>query len=287
MDSDRALSLGRILGADDGLLDIGSFMRTRRAVFAGEPVHELTREERRARNFMDPWLFNLQESVLAALPTSVLLWFLGVVYGAPPVDPGLTGRSLYFAELSAELQPILATVVIPLTLLATAPLISWASFRPGDGTRAERARNTKTYLYVDGARGLWAQMVLVLYLGLYDWVSRWSPADGGGRLAEAALPNPDVWFWTFSALAAWCLVHEVRIVFRHVPSRLFELNGYDPRVSLLRRVKSDNPGPVARYNVVALFGVGVITLAVSAAAYAGASGAAWILALLKAWLVGG
>ena len=287
----RRVPVQRLFSLDVGLLDLGAFWRTRRATKAGEALYDLTAEQRKSEGLMDPWLFNLQESILALVLAVATVKLFDFVYGdlIQPVEATAPVRQ-YYAEIFADTQMMLLPFVIPLTLMLTAPTLAWGSLRKNDGTGPKRERATHAYLYIDGAHGFVAQIILMVYISFSTWASAMSGSDNFDDWMDLFPSGSGLYLavLVLFVLSFYAAVVEFQIVMRRVPLKLFELNGYDPKIPRLfsRWWKQPNRGPLAKYTLVALVGTSLLGGLISLATTGMASGLSWALAFGKALLLG-
>jgi hypothetical protein len=285
----KRVPLRRLLSLDVGLLDVRAFWRTRKATKAGEALYDLTPEQRESEGFMDPWLFNIQESVLALIPVVGAVKMLDFVYGdaIQALDDASPLRQ-YYAEIFLDTQLMLFPFVIPLALMLTAPVLAWGSFRKGDATDLKRERATHAYLYIDGAHGFLAQVFAMVGLSVTAWASATSGSDDVAVWAEVLTPAFVGVSGLMGLLMLIAAAMEFQIVMRRVPAKLFELNGYDPNLPRFFSLwwKRPNLGPVVKYTLVALVGTSIIGGLISLVGTGVASGFSWALAFAKALLLG-
>lgn len=145
---------------EERYLKLRRYFQTRAAYKRGEPLHALSREERSARGYMNPWPFNLYESGMAATPA---LFVLKIVdFFDPPSRASSYDATLsqFWQEVAAifpSIDEFFAPLYVPLTL----SMIVWVVVR-GTLERADRTPSKKqvvrdAYLYFDGAHGLLPQ----------------------------------------------------------------------------------------------------------------------------------
>ena len=269
----RIAGLSRLWTVSADLGDLPAFLSTRRAVGAGEEPWNRTSEQRAVARLQDPWVFNLQETVLAALPTVALLraldWFF---IAEPSLNPGTDLRSRYYALLYPDIVSTLLALAIPLTLLLTAPIIGWSSLKSADRTPESVRRATHAYLYLDGSLGLFSQMGLALLVTVDVWIT------GGGATGPVfvvvALMLMGVW--------VWALAHEIHIMWSDVPRALFRLNGYGD----VTHAEGPAKPPRAQYILVGFVGTVLIGLVVSVATVLVAQGIAHLASIMRVALTG-
>jgi hypothetical protein len=187
------------------------YFRTRQRVLAGEHLWDRSKAELQAAQLMEPWRFNVYQSVLSAAPAIVLgvAWgFVGPEQNAVPKSEFDVDRG---AEFASTILGLLLPLLAPFSLAITSHAAARGSLERTDITPDALARSRRAYLYLDGALGLWSQMLLasVFWLG---------------------------WF-AFQAKAAWlavlsapcfllAFIFQARVTHRVIPARLFALNGY-------------------------------------------------------------
>jgi len=191
-----------------------SFARTRRAIRTGARLWDWPAEDIKSNKFLDPWPFNLYQSVLSALPGIIavsILSFLGIEVNEKltSADPFATQVNAFFEKILSYLQPL----IIPLSLGIASFGAAWVSLEKLDRSKERMARARRAYLYYDGAYGLWAQAVMSFILTFF-----YSPLRD--KLGLAML----VGVILFLVAVTW----QRTISGWKIPKALFAINQYEP-----------------------------------------------------------
>lgn len=189
------------------------FWRTRKAVFTGEFLYQLTPKDLETRQLMGPWTFNATQSSIVAIVGSGISWALTQHF--PLVDPD-AGSSGHLPPLVQEwfsrIYEFLEVGIAPFVLLYAAKYTARASFLPGDETPHGLSRNTTMYLYWDGAYGLIPQFLFVAFFAM-AW---------GDPQSASPITLGIVKFCFFTGLF-W----QAYLSIRMYSGGLFRLNGYE------------------------------------------------------------
>ncbi|MBE9016301.1 hypothetical protein IQ272_09145 [Chroococcidiopsidales cyanobacterium LEGE 13417] len=191
------------------------FQKTRRAVLSGEPIYELSLEERQKQDYLDALYFNLQESFFAALPTVVIIKVLNWIFenSKSPV----LGETQKFFEVFQGIRGGLTAFVAPIIFTFLASFLAKASLKKVDYTTEKINRTTKAYLYFDGACGLYFQSSLSLSSSLIVWLANHSIVGN----------SIGIWSMNFAMILLLIgLLGQLKITWWSIPRRLFRVNGY-------------------------------------------------------------
>lgn len=230
--------------------EFGSFWKTKRAVAAGKPLYIYTPEQLAAEELMNPWAFNLAESVFASLPALTVVKILSFFYPAPSPEPSILPKNAtfwqsVFAKAPSYYPQILGWFVpflVPITLLALSRLFARASLKKSDTTTEKRERARVAYLYLDGACGLLPQLLLAF------------GANVGLTCLINGVPTPEpiaIVLLLMVVVGSWWGLF---ISGRTVPRKLFAINGYSDKIPhFWRRAEADS-GPWSKYTVALLLG---------------------------------
>jgi hypothetical protein len=260
---------------------IGKYFHTRRLLNAGKPLYEYTPAELNAAGAMGPWTFNLTESVLASLPTVLLMKVITLLWPVGPLEyPGfflLTGLSPmselgkrmneYAGSMSAGLEPFM----VPLLLMLLTHLCARGSLHRKDFTPERAARARWAYLYIDGVRGLVPQFVFGLAMALMAWC---------GYRGTLTLP-------VGIALGLPLLYSTVHLIYISVylqPRLLFAINGYSTQAVHFwtpRHKRPANVAPWGRYRFTFLVSGLFLSMVVIAIMDATILGIAYVLATIS------
>lgn len=198
---------------------------------------------------MGPWTFNLTESMLASVPTLMLIKIMTFFWPLPPVeDPNVPELAKRVGEYAASIGSTLQPLYVPLLLTLLATLCARGSLHRKDLTSERVALARYAYLYIDGSRGLVPQSVLGLVIALALWISQ---RDAWTLPVGIAL----------GLLAFYAWVHLSYIAFYLQPRLLFAINGYSTRAVHFWTAKRNRPANVApwrRYKLVVFFGGGIL-----------------------------
>ncbi|MEO1592013.1 MAG: hypothetical protein AAFU71_12060, partial [Cyanobacteria bacterium J06632_22] len=135
-----------ILELVEELVNFERFLKTRRVVQSGQPVHEFSNEELQSRGLLGPWSTNFYESALAAAPSLILLWFANLLTKPVPLNES--------ARIASEIEQLFNPFVFPLTMMLLSWVASRVSFYRADLTPEKRENARYAYLYLDGTYGL-------------------------------------------------------------------------------------------------------------------------------------
>lgn len=140
------------------LLDLSSFVRTRREIHQGEALWDFSHNEIKQNGLMGPWKLNVYESMIAGLLSFIIIQVLGIVkpdffyapwwMGGWANDPIEKKASLFYSSLA-----------IPFTFLVLSYAAGEGSLRECDSNKENRRRARRVYLYLDGAYGLLPQTI--------------------------------------------------------------------------------------------------------------------------------
>ncbi|MEM7248813.1 MAG: hypothetical protein AAF533_26010 [Acidobacteriota bacterium] len=256
------------------------FFHTKKAVRAGEAVHEMAPADRRAAGFLGPWSFGFAESWLAAFPGIVLGklagWFTTIGDERREEVAANYRKWVGLAEEKAqsaanayvELSEVLEPLSIPLSLTVSALLLCRAALRSSDLTPERRKRSLRAYLYFNGAYGLLPQMIIVTLasgLAILHAASDWEMKALSLVLGLVAMV---AWLWL------------IYIEVRTVPRLLFASNGYSATVPGLFGKKAADIGPWNRYTVVFFVIAPIVLSLVFSAVQLLVGGIGWVVGLL-------
>lgn len=189
-----------------------SYLRTRRAIRAGNALWDLSKEEIKANHWQEPWAFNLYQSVLSALPATLAIYLLTHM-GWETSDHVSMQKAIgpdaikYFDPIYSSLH----SVLLSLSLALAASFAALGSIDRGDRTKERLARARRLYLYYDGAYGMWPQAVVALF---------WT-------LSRSFQLRPSLLMVGFGLLALVAAVSQLRLTAAKIPKALFGLNDYD------------------------------------------------------------
>jgi hypothetical protein len=216
------------------------FVRTKRAVSAGQPLFDLSSAELSAGNYQNAWRFNLTESALAAAPIVAVATVVDFLFDAREATLTAFGRA--FEDVLSLLLP-LSTPVFTFTF---AVLASWSSFHRGEISKPRFWRAFRAFLYFDGTYGFFPKLLLVA--GLLVGGKVLARRDDGFTETNVMLGLLAILMLTVGTL--W----EDNLLARTIPSKLFEANGYSPQVKpMLKSVNTNGLryGPWMKYRLTA------------------------------------
>ena len=182
----------------------------------GQPLYRLTRDELHKRGLMGPWTFNLYEVVVAAVPTIVLLRILDFFTRGTRSVVSLNP----FESAMGRAGTMLGPLVVPVALTLSVYLIARGSLKRDDISSDRLARARYAYLYLDGAYGLLAQAAVAFGIALHTY------SIVGYQVLGATTT------WVTAIFVIGGSLHEFHLTWYAIPSRLFSVNGYDPKLSI-------------------------------------------------------
>lgn len=230
----------------DGLLDpwrlLGKFRRTRRAIRNGEELYNYSAERFGTLGYMGPWSFNIFESAIVSIPIIILIElqdFFSIE--EIPIKPGTYNEYvLFFTEKTAQ---ILYALAVPFLFTFFVHSLAWASLKRNDQSSENRLRARKAYLYFDGAYGLIAQALLVL----------WVLVGKKTNVLEIQEPVIDN-LWIAFLFVTWALILYNYYILGEIADKLFSTNGYPgEKAYWFWQKKPEDYPPEARYWLVYYF----------------------------------
>ena len=219
------------------------FWRTRKAVFTGEFLYQLTPKDLETRQLMGPWTFNATQSSIVAILGSAISWALTQHFPLLYPDAESSGHlSPLVQEWFSRIHEFLEAGIAPFVLLYAAKYTARASFLPGDETPYGLSRNTTMYLYWDGAYGLIPQFLFVAFLAMVGI----SSVRKSHHYIDISFVSLLDFFWQFY------------LSLRMYSGGLFRLNGYEVVKGRGRPV-----APCFRYTMKHSFWLGAFTALLS------------------------
>jgi hypothetical protein len=153
--------------------NIRNFFRTRRAILSGEPLYNWQLHQLKQEQFIGPWSFNAVESTLAALP-GVLVAACSFVFSNPSTpSSGASVLGRFYASVFSVLQPL----SVPFTLMLLTYVIGYAALPSAYSQHENILAAQRKYLYLDGARGLWPQLIMAVSLAVSSLPARLGRAN--------------------------------------------------------------------------------------------------------------
>jgi hypothetical protein len=182
----------------ENVVKIRKYFKTRRLILDGVPLWDFTAVDLQQANLMHPWPFNLYQSLLAAAP-STALYLLGNA-----LSPETS------ASFAKTIESFIESLFVPLSLGIGAYAAARYSFDAGQSDAASRRRARLAYWYLDGALGLWPQIIIAFGFLVFIATVQFAPS-----------------------LAPWLLLIFLPVLFQQywltnvvIPARLFAINGY-------------------------------------------------------------
>lgn len=195
----------------DKLIQIERYLATRRVIHRDESLYLASKEEIERRGLLGPWAVNLYESLLVSLPSSALLWTIDIFYPLEFVD--------HAARITHKFSSILSPGIFPFSLLLVSFAAGWGSLYGKDMNPEKRAMAQNAYLYFDGCYGLWPQMLSVVLASLYLKVTEIAAVTNSAFLAQTSV--------LIGLIGIPPLIWNVRLIVYQIPSKLFQVNGYN------------------------------------------------------------
>jgi hypothetical protein len=124
------------------------YWKTREAIMGGTAVYDMSKADREEAGYFGPWAFNGAQSAASAIPAAVaavVIWFFRIEV---PVEDTLS-----------KLSRVLLACSLPFIMMLIAYTVGRASLWKGDSTKSSRIRAARIYLYLDGAYGLYPQLL--------------------------------------------------------------------------------------------------------------------------------
>jgi hypothetical protein len=224
--------------------EIKSFFATRQAILAGKAIYDFPKAELKASDLMNPWKFNIFQSVIAAGP-SLLITSLASYFFPNKDDPTWTGTTAVIVPWIVKAHATLEGLTVPFSLLLAVFVVSWASLHRKDRTRSNRYRIGRIYLYLDGAFGLYSQAFGALFYTTWLMLER-TPLDDALKYPLAGL---------FFVCAALTTLWQGWITLRTIPSRTFSAQGYSAEIG---GTDTAEEGPWGKYRLTVAFLLPVI-----------------------------
>jgi hypothetical protein len=138
--------------------DVFRFFSSRKALLEREPLYNLPKSELKKRGLLGPWAFNAVESTLAGLP-GMLVGALSFLFLKAPSAP-------LSVRINSAVMSILHPFTIPFSLMLITYVIAY-SVLPAIYSKHENILGAqRKYLYLDGAMGLWPQLIMATSLSL-------------------------------------------------------------------------------------------------------------------------
>jgi hypothetical protein len=229
-----------VSGVKEKFSTFRKFWRTRRAVLKGDLLAKKSVSELDSLGLYTSWKFNLLQSTIAAAPALFVGKLLDTLF--PP--PTLKGFAAEFASWTSVTLPL----VWPFMFFVFTQLTAWGSLKQRDQSPQTRKIARNSFLYLDGALGLYPQTFSALGLVLVSWYALHENEPHGQWAVIMVILGGTILGIGF----IWQLLLNSRII----PGRLFAINGYSPRIKSfwVLRDKGRNLGPMNKFFVVQLIG---------------------------------
>jgi hypothetical protein len=124
------------------------YWKTREAIIGGTAVYDMSKADLEKAGYLGAWAFNAAQSVVSAMPGVIagfVIWFFRITI---PVEDTLT-----------KVTKMLAALSVPFIFMLIAYVVGRASLWKRDSTKSSRVRAGRIYLYLDGAYGLYPQLL--------------------------------------------------------------------------------------------------------------------------------
>ena len=195
------------------------FLRTRRQVLTGCRIWDLSKEQLKVRNLMNPWPFKLYQTVISAAPTIILGGIFAFLFqikqpemfSVPELDDFHQQVHNFFQKTMNFINPFL----LPISLAFSCYAAARGSLLKKDLSKHNLKKAQRAYLYFDGAFGFWIQMIISSFGAILPWLF---------HIDEVV--DEDL----FRAIMAWLLLLYIGCGFqslvslRIIPQKLFGLN---------------------------------------------------------------
>lgn len=218
------------------LRDIVRFFPTRQAVLQGEPLYNLSKAELKQRRFLGPWSFNAVESTLAGIPGLLLGIFALILFNVP--------LALSPDRLQAKVISLMKPFTIPFSLMLITYVVSYSALPAVYVQHSNILGAQRKYLYLDGAKGLWPQLLMSSSLSLTPFAYL---ALGDGELFRTCFLLLTAIFWV---ALLWQSVVTLKVVG-------LELFDYDYLVNKPDTMFLPETGPWGKYMFFAVFGTAI------------------------------
>jgi hypothetical protein len=211
----------------------GKFWQTRRAILRGEVLARKSTSELNSGGLFTAWKFNLLQSGISTIPALMAGKVLDTLF--PP--PKLEGFQSEFASWISWTLPATA----PFLLFVLAQVAAWASLKRRDTNPQSKRIARSTYLYLDGAFGLYPQTLVTLGILLIFWHIAHQRETHGKWFLILLI----VGIAGFATGSVWQLILNLRII----PRKIFVVNGYSYRLKSfwIFRDKGRNFGPLNKF----------------------------------------
>jgi len=207
------------------LIKIKSYVRTKAAIKNGEPLFERDSKSIREAGHLGSWGCNLYETMLAIIPSIIVVWTLALFVPQGTIDitfpSGIPEHTKMIAteqlRIMKELKVIVSAMIVPLTLILLAWVASWASLKSTDSTAIKRCKAKHAFLYYDCTHGLAPQALMSLSVSMIVFFK------------QRSISEPAYWVViVFVMLLAFGWNYY--IFWRKIPKMLFVTNGYSPQI---------------------------------------------------------
>jgi hypothetical protein len=221
------------------------FWRTKRAIDRGEPLYDWSASQLAEGKYYGPWKFNTIETFLVGAIAAGAAKLVGLLNKPAENLSQVTAPSDFASFLDPEVVDMLSRTsswtqpfLAPLLMTSIVFLIAWGSLKRKDSTKVARARARRAYLYLDGARGLYAQLAIATGAGIL------AGAAVGAELTDVETVSKKIGLSLLFGivLTAGGLLFQFYLLSRRIPRALFALNGYSTRVChFWQRSRPDDP----------------------------------------------
>ncbi len=229
MDNDTgnalSITLKEVLSSwEEKYLQWRRFSRTRKAFLSGESLQAWSDDARTQNGFMNPWKFDLYESILATAPAILLTKVTDFLVPPPKltIDPNAFSYGMWLvpeglktpvAKLVDPVQQTLTPFLLPLSLMILVVIIVRATLAKEERSIQKNKMIRDAYFYLDGAHGLLPQtlfnvaLIFLIILGI--------------RGIEAPLVTV-----VCVVMMVISFIHEWWMVYKRVPRFLFSVAGH-------------------------------------------------------------
>lgn len=230
-------------------LGFRQYQATSIAVRKGEELANYDKETLDKKGLLSPWVFNIQETIYATVPSIIIIALLNQFYSKPEISvipaSDITDKQKMFLETFQMLMSFFDKLQIPIIITLFGFLIVWGITKKANSTLEIREKTLNAYLYYNGAYGLLPQTLIVLCLSLFQWAElrpQWLES-----LPES-LPFIVYFLLAVSSIAL------MRLIAIKIPKRLFEQLGYSTKIKGFWHKSLPDDPPWSKYILVVFIG---------------------------------
>jgi len=246
-----------------------AFYRTKLAIQRGVPLHKWSALDLQASGYLGPWKFNAIQTAITGGLASASVNIADALSTTNPAEPEtLEGLDPGLASILETTWGWLAPFTIPICLTGFVYLMGWGSLHRRDSTSEKLRQARFTYLYLDGAYGLYSQFFLAFGMSFVS-------TDLGQKILGSYTQSFFSIAFLFALLA--CGTWQIIITGKKIPRLLFAANGYSGRVRRFWQRPQPTDPPWNKLVLAYLIGSGPLLLLTFLLIYTLSFSLAWLL----------